>query len=381
MLNEELELRKAANNLILVLMINEQLKVAMEGFEALLSISDFEQRMFENPAAMKSHSSARDALIKAVDGFKSVYGSSVISAAYEAFKRALSRKEFCAETGIETPLTKSEAATLFNKIFQELSSNVKSLPEETDGYAVFVEMVRETVHPTHREETRTDICPYCGGIPSRVSKTEFFGESTDDTDGYVWACECGAYAHLDEDGNVVGIIADKSLHDKRRKAKNILFDLLRLAGVAVFEGCKWFSHITEKRIRVIQDVEYLSDDQCELVFDAFKAFKGRLKKLEPQFPATQKELMAFLSEGGRFSALNAYGYKSGRLFIPIKVSEEAVRIRFRKTVQDIMLPRQLEYQFSGNTFILVHPTGKREKFKLFTKEQRQALYEEEKENV
>lgn len=91
--------------------------------------------------------------------------------------------------------------------------------------------------------------------------------------------------------------------------------------------------------------------------------------------------MTFLDEGGRFSALNAYGYKNGRLFVPIKVGNEAVRVRFRKTVQDIMLPKELEYQFNGQQFSLCHPTGKREKFKLFSKEQRLMLYKEDDKDV
>ena len=42
MLKEEHELRNAANNLILVLTVNEQIKQGLESFNALLSMSDFE---------------------------------------------------------------------------------------------------------------------------------------------------------------------------------------------------------------------------------------------------------------------------------------------------------------------------------------------------
>lgn len=76
-------------------------------------------------------------------------------------------------------------------------------------------------------------------------------------------------------------------------------------------------------------------------------FKTHLKTVSPESPKSQKELMTFLEDGGRFSSLNSYGYKSGRLFVPIKVGDEAVRVRFRKGVQDIMLPRKLDYQFNG----------------------------------
>ena len=374
MLKEEQELRIATNNLILLLLTNTQIKQGLESFEALLSMSDFEKKIFDNPSAMSAFSKARDGLTESFEGFKSTYGSSVISATYEAFKSVLSVPEFCTEVGIKTDLTKSEAAALFNKVFKELSTNAESFPEEADGYAIFVEMLRQALNPVEVQELTVDVCPYCDGVPARISKAEFFGEQIDDVDGYVWACECGAYAHIDADGSVIGTIADKTLHSLRRNIKHILFELSRIAGITIFEGCKWISRLTGKQILKLQDIEFLNEDDCSAVTVAFDDFKARLKSVEVSYPKSHTELMTFLDEGGRFSAQNAYGYKSGRLFVPIKVGDEAVRVRFRKTVQDIMLPKELEYQFNGQQFTLCHPTGKREKFKLFAKEQRLILY-------
>lgn len=381
MLKEEALLRTAANNLILLLLTNTQIKQGLESFETLLSMSDFEKRIFENPSAMSAYSRVKDGLFESFEGFKSTYGSSVISATYEAFKGALSVPEFCMETGIKTDLTKTEAAMLFNKVFKELSDHVESFSEEADGYAIFVEMVRQALNPVKEPNVTVDVCPYCDGVPARISKAEFFGEQIDDVDGYVWACECGAYAHIDADGAVVGTIADTALHRLRRSTKHITFELLRLAGVTVFEGCKWLSGLTGKQILKLQDIEFLNEEDCNGIVAAFECFKTRLKTVVVSYPKSHTELMTFLDEGGRFSALNAYGYKNGRLFVPIKVGNEAVRVRFRKTVQDIMLPKELEYQFNGQQFSLCHPTGKREKFKLFSKEQRLMLYKEDDKDV
>ena len=203
----------------------------------------------------------------------------------------------------------------------------------------------------------------------------------DDVDGYVWACECGAYAQVAADGSVVGLLADRTLHASRKRIRHIILELSRLVGVTVFEGCKWVSFITDRKIVALQDIEWLNEAECKSITDAFEDVKMRLKAVNPEYPKSHKELIAFLEEGGRFSALNSYGFKSGRLFVPIKVGNEAVRVRFRKGVQDIMLPRELDYQFNGQQFILLHPTGKRERFKLYAKEQRQVLYKEDKENV
>lgn len=374
MLKEEYELRKAANSLLLVLSISEQIKQGLENFQVLLSISDFEKRTFDDPSLMAAFTSARDGLQTSFDQFKTTYGSAVISATYEAFKMALSQKEFCTRVGIKSDLSKSEAATVFNKVFRELSEQRSAFPDEADGYAIFIELTRLAMNPTKESADTTDVCPYCDGMPTRISKVEFFGDAVDDVDGYVWACECGAYAHIALDGNVVGCIADRALHSKRKMTRRIIFELSRLTGVTIFEGCKWMSFITGHKINSLQDIEWLNDSECEIIFGAFENVKHRLKFITIGYPKSHKELFAFLENGGRFSAINSYGYKSGRLFVPIKVGDEAVRVRFRKGVQDIMLPKDVEYQFDNHFFILQHPTGKRERFRLYAKEQRDALY-------
>ena len=176
-------------------------------------------------------------------------------------------------------------------------------------------------------------------------------------------------------------MADRGLHGNRKKVKHIVLELSRHVGTTVFEGCKWVSFVTDRRINTLQDVEWLNESECAAVFNAFDRVRERLKTVAPEYPKSHRELIAFFEDGGRFLAINAYGYKSGRLFVPIKVGDEAVRVRFRKGVQDIMLPRELDYQFNGQQFILLHPTGKKERFKLYSKEQRQILYREKDRNV
>ena len=80
-----------------------------------------------------------------------------------------------------------------------------------------------------------------------------------------------------------------------------------------------------------------------------------------------KSLWNCLKTAAVFAAVNAYGYKTGRLFVPIDVGKEAVRVRFKKTVQDIMFPKDLNYHFSGAMLSVTHPTGKCEKITIVYK--------------
>ena len=155
---EELNLRKATNNMILVLSMNEQIKQGLDSFEALLSMSDFERRMFDSPTAMSGYISAKNGLYSSFEQFKETFGSAVIANCYEAFKNALTSEEFCKDIGLKDGLTKSEAATLFNKVFRALSENVNSYPEEADGYVIFVETVRKAMNPIDEDAPVFDVC-------------------------------------------------------------------------------------------------------------------------------------------------------------------------------------------------------------------------------
>lgn len=379
MTEAERKLRLATNNLILVISFNECMKRGLEEFEALLSISDYEQRFFENPVSMKAFTDTKSGLYDNFEQFKKTFGSDTISRTYEAFKTALADPIFCAEVGIDKELTKTDAAALFNTVFQKLMKAATALPEETDGYTVFTELLREAMsdNPTLAREPQ-DTCPYCDGIPSRVPKADFFGKGTDDSDGYVWACECGAYARITQDGNVLGTMADRALHASRKTVRKAMYDLCYYAGITVYEACTWLGWITGKTLRNPQDIEYLDDTDCKNVLEAYERTKRRIGVLKIHYPENHTELMEFLRNGGRMAVINAYGYRNGRLLVPIQIGDEVIRVRFKKVVQDVALPEELDYRFEGNVVTLRHPSGKQEKYRLHAKEARQELYKEEK---
>ena len=378
MTDTERDLRTAMNNLLCMITLSGRMNQTVKELEALFAVSDFEKRIFEQPQQMRGYAEAKAMLYDAVEQIKATYGKQIISEAYEAFKNALSEPAFCKETGIDIALEKTEAAKLFNDVFNRMVDMENAFPDEADGYLIFVELVREVRSQTTRSDTAADICPYCNGLPSKTAKADFFGENHDDNEGYVWACECGAYAYMNREGNVIGTMADRELHYQRKNVKKILFDLCGTAGMTIYESCRWAAWITGKSLNTVQDVEYLSMEDCDAVRSLYDEVKKRLKTKQFQYPHTHGELMKFLEDGGRMMAQNAFGYRYGRLLIPILTGSEAIRIRYQKGIQEVMLPKGLEYRFEGDQMMILHPSGKREKYKLFTKEQRLELYQREK---
>ena len=378
MTDTERDLRTAMNNLLCMITLSGRMNQTLKELEALFAVSDFEKRIFEQPQQMRGYAEAKAMLCDAVEQIKATYGKQIISEAYEAFKNALSEPAFCKETGIDIALEKTEAAKLFNDVFNRMVDMENAFPDEADGYLIFVELVREVRSQTTRSDTAADICPYCNGLPSKTAKADFFGENHDDNEGYVWACECGAYAYMNREGNVIGTMADRELHYQRKIVKKILFDLCGTAGMTIYESCRWAAWITGKSLNTVQDVEYLSMEDCDAVRSLYDGVKERLKTKRFQYPHTHGELIKFLEDGGRMMAQNAFGYRYGRLLIPILTGSEAIRIRYQKGIQEVMLPKGLEYRFESDQMMILHPSGKREKYKLFTKEQRLELYQREK---
>ncbi|SHF73554.1 MULTISPECIES: hypothetical protein [Eubacteriales] len=378
MTDTERDLRTAMNNLLCMITLSGRMNQTLKELEALFAVSDFEKRIFEQPQQMRGYAEAKAMLCDAVEQIKATYGKQIISEAYEAFKNALSEPAFCKETAIDIVLEKTEAAKLFNDVFNRMVDMENAFPDEADGYLIFVELVREVRSQTTRSDTAADICPYCNGLPSKTAKADFFGENHDDNEGYVWACECGAYAYMNREGNVIGTMADRELHYQRKIVKKILFDLCGTAGMTIYESCRWAAWITGKSLNTVQDVEYLSMEDCDAVRSLYDGVKERLKTKRFQYPHTHGELIKFLEDGGRMMAQNAFGYRYGRLLIPILTGSEAIRIRYQKGIQEVMLPKGLEYRFESDQMMILHPSGKREKYKLFTKEQRLELYQREK---
>mgnify|MGYP001668145924 CR=1 FL=1 len=381
MTENEHRLRVAMNNLILMIALNEQFRLGIEDFEALLSISDFEKRIFEQPTRMSKFTEAKDGLYASIDNLKNTFGKDIIAEAYDAFKAALSDDAFRADANITATLSMSEAAAMFNTVFQRMKDLAADLPDETDGYSVLIHLTREIKNPGYKPEDNHDVCPYCNGIPTRTPKADFFGKNCDDTDGYVFACECGAYAYIGKNGKIIGTMADAELHGQRKSIRKLVFELCALVGLTVYEGCRWLSWASGTPMHSMQDIERMSEDDYRNAISAYDKVKERVRALNPEYPHTHRELMRFLEDGGRMMVLNAYGYKYGRVFVPINVGSEAIRVRYNKVVQEIMLPKDLDYSFDGGFMTITHPSGKREKYKLFTKEHRTELYKEDEKDV
>ncbi len=377
----EVKLRKAIYELFRVVRMNAYMKKAQSEISELLDGSGMSLEIFEGKPGTEKMTEARDYFVMLADKVKNSYGTEAVSSAYNKFKNALDDSDFRAELGIDGEVSTNEKTELFKRAFDLVVPEAERWDFENDFFSFFIETVKEIYMPVGETNTEIEeICPYCDGEPKRMAKTDFFGPRSSDTEGYVWACECGAYAVMDG-GKVVGKLGDTMLHQKRILVRGALCELCIIAGMTCYESYRWFSMITGKKINSISDVEYLDAEECNLALRVHIAIKQKIKENNYEYPKNRGELLLFLTDGGRLVVCNAYGFQYGHLLIPTEVGVEGIRIFGKEGKQSISFSDGLQYEFKGNEFFVVHPSGKKEKYRMMPAQMRTELLNLTREDI
>ena len=376
MTDTEIELRKAIYGLFRVVRMNAYMKLAGKEFEKLLDATDFALAIFEGRPGSEKMESAKNEFEAMAEKVRQNYGTASVSAAYNSFKIALDDEAFLKTLGLTEPMSAQEKSNLFSKAFNSTLGSAENWDEDEDFYSYFIESVKEIIMPTEELPTEKETkCPYCDGETKKVPVSIFFGPHSGKTDGNVWGCDCGAYAKMDEKGNVIGKLGDALLHQKRDLVKGAICELCGLAGLTVFESYRWFSLITGMTIKRIEDVEYLDLPACNIALRLFIVVKNGIKESTADYPKDRTELFMFFAQGGRLMVCNAYGFQCGKLLIPAEVGPEGIRVYGKDGMQSISFSPTLQYEFKGDEMFVVHPSGKREKFRMMPEALREKLFE------
>jgi hypothetical protein len=375
MSDTEKRLKFAVNNLFHVVRMNGFMKRACGELNEMLDVSDYELKMFEDEPGMRKFIEAKNYFDNLMNMVKNSFGSDAISSAYNAFKETLDNEAFMESLNLSQQLSASEKSNIFRKVFDKLLVDAEEWDSELDIYSYFIENTKEMLMPTEELNTEADeICPYCSGVPAKILKSEFFGPHSSEGEGYIWGCECGAYAVMNRDGRVAGKLGDTILHQKRNLVKGAICELCGLAGMTCFESCRWFSYITGMRIQNIADTEYLDANACNLALRVFILEKKTIQEAKDEYPKDRNGLFTFFADGGRLVVCNAYGFQHGKLIIPAEIGTDGIKIFDRGGTQAISFPPGLNYEFNDEYMLISHPSGKKEKFKMLLPHIRSRLF-------
>lgn len=370
----EIRLRRAVYELLHVVRMNAHMKKAQSELTYLLDGSDLSLEMFEERPGYEKMEDAQAYFETLIAKVKDSYGTRSVATTYNRFKAMLDDKACCEYFGISTSMTNDEKSLIFKRVFDEIVPVAEKWEFKDDFFSLFIETVKETIMPTGDMNTELEeVCPYCDGIPQRIPKRDFFGPRSSEGDGYVWGCECGAYAVMSDDDKVTGKLGDTLLHQKRNLLKGAICELCILAGMTSFESYRWFSIITGRRLNSVADVEYLDLDACNLALRMFICIKQKIQSTEYKYPKDRGELFLFFADGGRLMVCNAFGFQYGNLIIPSEIGPEGIRIFGKEGKQSISFSDTLQYEFKGNQMFIVHPSGRKEKYRMMPTELRDLI--------
>jgi hypothetical protein len=275
-------------------------------------------------------------------------------------------------------MSPNDKSALFRQAFDKIVLASEHWDCELDCYSFFIENVKEILMPTNVKNTEVEeICPYCDGIPRRMEKTDFFGPHSGEGEGHIWGCECGAYALMDDNGKVIGKLGDAILHQKRNLVKRAICELCSLAGLTCFESYRWFSLITNTHLEEMSDVEYLDLDACNLALRLFINAKAAITGNVFDYPKDRSELFLFFMDGGRLSVCNAYGFQYGKILVPSEIGTDGIKVYGKEGSQSISFSANLKYEFKDDCMYIVHPSGKKEKFRMLPAGIRNMLFNSE----
>lgn len=274
-------------------------------------------------------------------------------------------KAFCALTlaeqnslwGITEEI--SEPKKVFEEIFFKTKERVQNGEDGGDDFCLWLSAADEVLFGTQERIEPTMQCS-CGGFLERVP-----AETVGLQKGYVFRCpECGNYAHIDSKGCLVGVATDKATHELRERCYTAVKRFCDEKGLTLQEALRYISRKAKISLSELSDVESLSAENCQQVI-GYVMQKTIFNTENAVFPCNYEELMSFFKNGGRFRVNRSLSPKrSGRLFIPVAVVQNALIIKSEEGNDRFLLPDALDYYFDGDTVTVKHPT-QTEIFKLF----------------
>lgn len=362
----EQELQGKASILLSALRFGNLLTQVETELECLTVIANYSQKAYDNPKENAVFDQAKKSFESSLGNIRKVFGGDTIQALYTCFKKVANTPELMKKLyGVASLPEGMSFDALFQQAFNKAKENVAMAKEENGGI-YWNNIVSEILNPVPVAEEDTQdnvVCPICGSIAT-LQPSELYAPGLQTP--FVWGCECGAYALADANNEIVGTLAGAELHQRRASVRKAISETCETDGVTLYECLRVLSAKIGKRIRKLEDVEYLNEEDCDRCLDFYLEEREKKRREHPVYPKTQGELMRFFEAGGRARVLDSVDHTAkGKLLIPVAVGPSSLIIRGKKGHEILRFPSILEYTFRGNVFSVIHPSGEKDRYQLY----------------
>lgn len=331
-----------------------------------LSQKEFDQPEYQ--MLSEQHSAFTTAADAIVENYLSHAYSDLFVKLVEKLSSQKGSEEFL---GISEHFSQDEVEALLSKAYDKILSIYREkLDEDVEDTAFFKNILKEIVCDVN--ETIDFACPYCGKAPDIIEAADFFGEDSKYDGKRVCCCECGAYALVNDAGDIIGTMADKELHEKRNRVRSVMSQFNEISGSLYYETRSRVANLIGKSSLNKHTVDYFSTQECNKVIHALLDAMKDIREKSVAFPKCHRDLMAGLKHGARLRIIQDLSAKQNkRLLVPLEVGDASFSVQLRGGGTEIFsFPKGLDYRFEDDMVKIVHPSGKTDEYKFYPKEYR-----------
>lgn len=361
------ELRRNVNSLTSLFKADYHLCAVQDNLTVFDSISNTSHKEFESNK--QNFSQIQKDLENTACVSKELYWKDTLAKNNEIFAEICKNPSWFSKIyGFERPSELEGDTEPINAIIlKSLRERIGELVHATDtdsGYLYYIDIVCELICPLDEVENRTSfLCPNCNQKAILLSGSEFGVEDAD----VVYGCHCGCYALASKEGKIIGAVASKNTHALRDETKKIINHLMATCGYSMFEAFRMISYSVGKKIRKNSDIECLTAEECKTAIQWYQKTIERIKRSRYPYPKNRKDLMSVLQKGGRLRVVTSIkpNLTKDKLLIPASVGKEAFMFSTRDGHEVITFSKNLNYNFHNNTMEIIHPSGQKEKYRIY----------------
>ena len=274
--------------------------------------------------------------------------------------------------GISKEFSSDEVSDILEKTYDEVVNAYRESIDEVEAVLFFTNIVRNVIDKTEDTPTIDTVCPYCGNKPDIVEAADFFGEDSKYDGKRVCCCECGAYALVNDSGDIVGTMADKELHKKRNRVLSLMSQYSDVSGSLYYETRMAIGKLIGKSLPNKNPASCLNTEECNKIIHSVLGTLKKIKESSPTFPKCHAELISALKNGLRLRVVKELSAKNNkRLLVPSQVGENSFMVLCKGGgTETFMFPKGLKYSFENEKIKILHPSGNYNEYTMYPEDYR-----------
>ena len=272
--------------------------------------------------------------------------------------------------GFKRTFSVEEIDDILSKAYASAMDAYRNGVGEVEDVLFFTNLIINIINERKPTAEHTIVCPVCGLIPDIVEASDFFGDDSKYDGKRVCCCECGAYALVNDAGDVIGTLADKELHKKRNRVRSIIAQYADMTGLLYFEVHTKVANLIDRDFMNKHAIDSLGTEECNKVIHYFLEAKKKIENMSIAYPTNYSQFINAIKNGMRLRVVqNIMPKNNKRLLKPAQVGETCFTVILKGGgTETFNFPKGMDYRFSDKIMKVVHPSGREDIYQMYPHE-------------